>query len=76
MSAREKQSNINLYESVQRICNERNITISEVERKAGLGNGVIRKWDHASPTLRTLFAVTDYLGVTLNDLLDQPEEKT
>ena len=76
MSAREKQSNINLYESVQRICNERNITISEVERKAGLGNGVIRKWDHASPTLRTLFAVTDYLGVTLNDLLEQPDAET
>ena len=76
MRAEKKQSTVNLYESVQRICAERNITISELERKAGLGNGVIRKWDRASPTLRTVFAVTDYLGITLNDLLDQPEGET
>ena len=73
MRAKGRQSAVNLYENVQKICNQRNITISEVERKAGLGNGVIRKWDHASPTLRTLFAVTEYLGVTLDDLLNQPE---
>ena len=74
MQAKGKRRAVNLYESVQNICNERNIAISELERKAGLGNGVIRKWDHVSPTLRTLFAVTDYLGVTLDDLLNQPEE--
>ena len=76
MQTKGKQNAVNLYESVQKICNERNISISEVERKAGLGNGVIRKWDHASPTLRSLFAVTDYLGVTLDDLFNQSEGKT
>ena len=46
------------------------MTIAELERKAGLGNGVIRKWDRASPTLRTVSAVADCLGVTINELLE------
>ena len=71
MSAAKKprNGNLNLYTNVQRICRERQITIAELERGAGLGNGVIRKWNQASPTLRTVFAVTDYLGVTLDDLM-------
>ena len=57
------------YSNIRRICDERHITIAELERKAGLGNGVVRKWDNASPTLRTAIAVADYLGVTLDDLV-------
>ena len=71
MSATKKprNRNFNLYMNVRRICREREISIAQLEREAGLGNGVIRKWDKASPTLRTIFAVTDYLGITLDDLL-------
>ena len=58
-----------LYTNVRLMCQERNITVAELERAAGLGNGVIRKWDNASPTLRTVIAVANYLGVTLDELL-------
>ena len=47
--------------------------LSELERAAGLGNGVVRKWDSASPTVRTVLAVADYLGVTLDELV-RPRE--
>ncbi len=58
-----------LYANVRRICEERHITIAELERAAGLGNGVVRKWDKASPTLRTALAVARCLGVTLEELI-------
>ena len=58
-----------LYTNVQRICQERKISVAELERAAGLGNGVVRKWNAASPTLRTVIAVAHYLGVTLDELI-------
>ena len=64
---------LNLYTNVRLLCEERKITIAELERAAGLGNGVVRKWNSASPTLRTVIAVACYLGVTLDELLAPPD---
>ena len=58
-----------LYTNIRNICEKRNITIAELERAAGLGNGVVRKWNSASPTLRTVIAVARCLGVTLDELI-------
>ena len=69
MSAIQKSNPCKLYSSIHKICRERNMTIAELERAAGLGNGVIRKWDQASPTLRTVIAVTECLGITVDELL-------
>ena len=65
----ESSESIPLYTHIQKLCAERHITIAYLERKAELGNGVIRKWNTASPTLRTLLAVADCLGVTLDELI-------
>lgn len=64
------REDLHLCAKLRALCKERNMTIAELERKAGLGNGVIRKWDRASPTLRTVSAVADCLGVTINELLE------
>ena len=34
----------------------------------------VSKWDQASPTVRTVMAVADYLGTTVSDLLKAPEK--
>ena len=60
---------IPLYTNIRRLCEEKHISIAALERKAGIGNGVIRKWNAASPTLRTLIAVADSLNVTLDALI-------
>ena len=69
MKDKPKLRTAGLYANVRLLCKERNITVAELERAAGLGNGVIRKWDNASPTLRTVIAVANYFGVTLDELL-------
>ena len=58
-----------LYANIQALCKEKGITIACLERNTDLGNGVIRKWDKASPQLRTVTAVANYLGVTVDELL-------
>ena len=61
-----------LLPNIQDICAEKGISLAELERGSGLGNGVVRKWDKASPTVRTVKAVAEYLGVTLDRL---PQER-
>lgn len=33
----------NIYQNIQNLCNDKRITIAEIEKKAGLGNGSIKK---------------------------------
>ena len=65
----QEPNNLHLYTNILRFCEKRQLSIAELERAAGIGNGVIRKWDNAFPTLRTVSSVADTLGVTLDELL-------
>ncbi|MBQ6207684.1 MAG: helix-turn-helix transcriptional regulator [Oscillospiraceae bacterium] len=62
---------IYLLSNIHNLCQERGISIAELERESGLGNGVVRKWDKASPTLRSVAAVARYFGVTLETLVSK-----
>ena len=62
-----------LLPNIQTLCAEQGISLAELERRSGLANGVVRKWDKTSPTLRSASAVADYFGVTLDRLLEQWE---
>ena len=55
--------------NIRALCKERKITIAELERNTGLGNGVIARWDGASPRIEGVKAVADYFGVSVDDLL-------
>lgn len=61
---------------IRELCRERGMTVSELERKAGIANGVIRRWDELYPNARPLKAAADVLGVTVDELLrDDPEQE-
>ena len=62
-----------IYTNILAICETRGIPIRKLERESGLGNGVVRKWDDISPQVRFVKAVADYLGVTVDELLREPE---
>jgi len=55
---------------IKELCEDRGISIAEVERSVGLGNGVIRRWDEGNPRIDGLKLVADYLGVTVDALLE------
>lgn len=59
-----------VYENVKELCKEKGISISALEREAGLGNGVIAGWKTASPNLNSLQAVAKALGVGINKLIE------
>ena len=69
MKSTQKTEIPNLYANIRAICEAKSLSIAELERSAGLGNGVVRKWEAASPTLRSVVAVAEYLGTTVDELI-------
>lgn len=50
-------------------CKEKGLSIFALEKKAGIGNGTIARWDTSSPTLDSLQAVAKVLECTVDELL-------
>lgn len=58
-----------LYDKIKRMCRDRGIPVSIVEKEAKLSNGSISKWNKSSPTLDSLQAVARVLGVKVENLI-------
>ena len=59
-----------VYENIVKLCQKKKISVSALEKSAGLGNGTIGGWRTASPTLDKLQAVASALGVKVSKLLE------
>lgn len=62
-----------ILENIIRLCEQRGISISALEKKSGLKNATICKWKDSVPRVDTLKKVADALGVTVDYLLRKEE---
>ena len=62
-----------IYENIRKYANAQKISITNLEKAAGLGNGTIGKWQNCIPKTDKLVAVAKILGVTVDDLLTEYE---
>ena len=60
-----------ILRNIKRRCELQFITIAELERKTGIGNGVIARWSYGRPRVDLLKKVADYFGCTVDDLLKE-----
>ena len=73
---------MSLVKRISLLCNERDTTFAEVERKSGLSNGSIRRWDTNTPSTNKLQKIAEYFNISTDYLLgtipfkDEDEEKT
>ena len=58
-----------LLDNIKEQCRKKGVSIWALERTLGLGNGVIGKWSHSSPSVENLKKVADFFGVTVDTLL-------
>ena len=63
-----------IFERVRKICNQKKMSISQLERKSGLSNGAICKWKVSFPTIESLKKVAGALDITINELLDELDD--
>ena len=60
-----------VYENISRLCKDKGLTIQQLEKLAGLGNGSIGKWKTFTPRAESLKAVANVLNVTMDYLMTQ-----
>ena len=58
-----------LYDKIKEICKKNGVSVSAVEKEAGLSNGTIRKWNESSPTVDSLKAVANVLKIKVEKLI-------
>lgn len=59
-----------ILDKIKGLCNKFNISIAELERNLEFGNGSIRKWSSASPSISKLMKVSKYFGVNIQYFID------
>lgn len=59
-----------IYNKIRDICKEKGISVAAVEKKAGLSNGAISKWNNSTPSAENLNSVAKILKVKIDKLLD------
>ena len=62
---------LNLYEVIYQVSKEKNISINQLEERAGLSTGSIYKWNTVSPTVKNLKKVAEVLETTVDSLLEK-----
>lgn len=64
-----------IYDTIKALCKKRGLSVTSVEKEAGLSNGAISKWNDSSPTVDKLNAVAKVLNVKVDYLLRQKGEE-
>lgn len=58
-----------IFNNIKKICDEKGISIFQLEKEAGLGNGTISGWKESMPRIYKLQAVAKVLEVKVDKLL-------
>ncbi len=63
-----------IYDNIKRICDEKEISIWRLEKELGFSNRSISKWNESEPGIRKVQKVAEYLGVGIEELLEEKGE--
>lgn len=64
---------MNTLDRIKSLCGRNGITIAELERRANVGNGTIRRWSTILPSGDKLQRVARYLNVSIDYLINGEE---
>lgn len=60
---------MNLTENIKEMCRKKNITVTDVEKKAGIADNSVYKWAEHSPSVATIKKIADALETTVDELM-------
>lgn len=66
---------LTLVQRIKELADERKTTFAEIERKTGISNGQIRRWDTSSPKVENLQKVANFLDVSTDYLLGRTDKE-
>ena len=59
-----------IYEKIKKLCQEKGISISSVEKELNLSNGLISKWNKVDPSVSNLKKIADFFGKPIEYFLE------
>lgn len=63
--------NKQLVNNIKILCNNNNISISQLEKTLNLSPGLISRWIKTTPSLDRLIDIVNFFGVTLDELISK-----
>jgi len=66
---------LGLVKKIKSLCDDKKVTVAELERKSGISNGQIRRWDNSSPKIENIQKVADYFNVSVDYLLGRTDDE-
>ena len=60
-----------MFLKIVKLCKEKGITVTGLEKTLGFGRCTIVKWKESSPSVDTLKNVADYFGVSIEYFLQE-----
>lgn len=64
-----------MFDKIEKLCKEKNVSISKLEKTCNLGNGTIRNWKNSTPSVENLKKVADYFQVPVTYFLENDSEE-
>lgn len=61
--------NVNIVESIKKLCKNSNIPVSQLEKEVGLSQGLVSKWMNTTPSLDKIIDIADYFNVSLDEVV-------
>lgn len=58
-----------IFDAVKKLCDDKHISITKLEKVLGFGNGTISSWKKSSPSIDKLQAVANFFNVSVEALL-------
>lgn len=59
-----------LYQNIKTLAKSKNISIVQLERDCEITPRYMCKWDKITPKLQTILKVANYLGTTVEELIN------
>lgn len=59
---------MDFYENIRAVAKEKGYSINRLEAEIGFPRGAIHKWEYTNPGADKLMAISDFLGVSVDEL--------
>lgn len=58
-----------IVDSIKKLCKDKSITVSQLEKEIGLSQGLVSKWMNTTPSLDKIVDIADYFHVSLDEVV-------
>ena len=64
-----KMDNNIIVDSIKKLCKDKNITVSQLEKETGLSQGLVSKWMNTTPSLDKIVDIADYFHTSIDEVV-------